>query len=36
MLDKHDRYFFLASVLVPVLLWWFFYGREKYSLKGQR
>jgi hypothetical protein len=36
MLDKNDRYFFLTSIIVPVILWWVFFGRAKYSLKGQR
>lgn len=36
MFDKHDRFFLLSTVLLPLILWWVFYGRSKYSLKGQR
>jgi hypothetical protein len=36
MLDNADKQFFVASVLVPLLLWWYFTGRKKYGAKGMR
>ena len=36
LLDSNDRYWLLATVIAPLLLWWFFIGSKKYSLKGQR
>ncbi len=35
MLDQHHRQFMIASIAIPLILWWFFTGRKKYSLKGQ-
>lgn len=36
MFDRKDRYFLLTTVVVPLILWWMFFGKDKYSLKGQR
>lgn len=33
-LDAHDKQFFIATILVPIVLWWIFTGRRKYSVKG--
>lgn len=33
-LDNSDKQFFLASILVPLIIWWIFTGRRKYSTKG--
>jgi hypothetical protein len=33
-LDNSDKQFFIASILIPILLWWIFTGRKKYSTKG--
>lgn len=35
-LDSDDKKFFIASVLVPLILWWVFTGRKKYGMKGMR
>lgn len=35
-MDKNDKYFLLATIIVPLVLWWMFFGHDKYSLKGQR
>lgn len=34
MLDTNDRYYFLATILVPLVLWWIYIGRRKYGVKG--
>ena len=36
MLDTEDKKFFLASILVPLIIWWYFTGRKKYGMKGMR
>lgn len=36
MLDRNDRFFMLSTIIIPLILWWLFYGRNKYSLKGQK
>lgn len=36
MLDTEDKKFFLASILVPLVIWWYFTGRKKYGMKGMR
>lgn len=33
-LDASDKQFIIASLVVPVVLWWFFTGRKKYGVKG--
>lgn len=33
-LDAQDKQFFIATILVPLVLWWIFTGRRKYSVKG--
>jgi hypothetical protein len=33
-IDDSDKYFFIASVFTPILVWWIFIGRKKYSVKG--
>jgi hypothetical protein len=35
-LDNQDKQFFIASIAIPILLWWVFTGRKKYSAKGMR
>lgn len=35
-LDNSDKQFFIASILVPLIIWWVFTGRKKYSAKGMR
>lgn len=34
-LDYDDRAFMVGSIVGPLLVWWLFYGRKKYSLKGK-
>ena len=34
-MDESDRYFFLASVITPLLVWYCYKGR-KYSLRGMK
>lgn len=33
-LDSSDKQFFIASIVVPIILWWLFTGRKKYGVKG--
>lgn len=33
-LDKGDRSFIVGSIVAPIVIWWFYYGREKYGTKG--
>jgi len=35
-LDGDDKKFFIASILIPIGIWWVFTGRKKYSAKGMR
>lgn len=35
-LDGEDKKFFIASIGVPILIWWIFTGRKKYGVKGMR
>ncbi len=36
MLDKSDKAFFVGSIVVPLVIWWYFYGRQKYGMKGMK
>lgn len=35
-LDRDDKAFFVGSLLAPIIVWWFFYGRKKYAMKGMK
>lgn len=35
-LDNEDLLYILASVVAPLLLWWFIRGEKRYSTKGMR
>lgn len=35
-MDKSDKQFFAASIVAPLLVWWYFNGRKKYSVKGMK
>jgi hypothetical protein len=35
-LDRNDKQFFIAAILVPIIMWWVFTGRQKYGTKGMR
>jgi hypothetical protein len=34
--DKDDSMFLILSVVVPLILWWFYTGKRKYSAKGMK
>jgi hypothetical protein len=34
--DNDDKKFFLASILIPLAVWWYFTGRKKYGTKGMK
>lgn len=31
-----DKYFFLGSIVFPIIAWWFFVGSKRYSSKGMK
>jgi len=33
-MDNSDKQFFVASIVLQLLIWWFFTGRKKYGAKG--
>lgn len=33
-IEKSDRAFMIGSIIAPLAIWWFYFGREKYSTKG--
>jgi hypothetical protein len=35
-MDKHDKQFFVGAILAPILVWWVYIGRKKYSAKGMK
>jgi len=35
-MDSSDKQFFIAGILAPVVAWWIFRGRKKYSVKGMK
>lgn len=35
-IDKGDRYMLLSSIVIPVLFWWYYVGRNRYGTKGMR
>jgi len=35
-MDTSDKQFFVAGILAPILAWWFFHGRKKYSTGGMK
>ncbi len=35
-MDNSDKQFMIASICVPLLLWWLFTGRKKYGTKGMK
>jgi hypothetical protein len=35
-LDYDDKAFIAGSILGPLFIWWLFYGRKKYGMKGMR
>jgi len=35
-MQDNDKYFFIGSILVPIITWWIFFGRKRYSVKGMK
>lgn len=35
-MDRSDQYMMLTSILIPLVVWWFLIGREKYSMRGMK
>lgn len=35
-LDKSDKQFMVATIIAPVVVWWYFSGRRKYGTKGMK
>ena len=35
-MDRSDKYLLISSVFAPLLFWWIYVGRHKYSTKGMR
>lgn len=35
-IDYDDKAWLVGSIVVPILVWWIFYGRKKYSAKGMK
>lgn len=31
-----DKHFFIASIAAPIIFWWVFVGRKRYSAKGMK
>jgi hypothetical protein len=35
-IEHSDRAFIVGSVIAPIFVWWFYYGRQKYGTKGMK
>jgi hypothetical protein len=35
-IESSDKQFFVVAVIAPIVAWWFFIGRKKYSVKGMK
>jgi len=35
-MDASDKHLLIGSVLAPLVFWWLFIGRKKYSTKGMK
>lgn len=35
-LAKEDKAFFAGTVIAPIVVWWLFYGRKRYAMKGMK
>jgi hypothetical protein len=33
-MDSGDKQFLVGTLIAPVIVWWLFQGRKKYSVKG--
>lgn len=36
MLDYDDKAFIVGSIVGPLIVWWLFYGKKKYGMKGMK
>lgn len=35
-MQDDDKKFFIASIMIPIIVWWYFTGRKRYSVKGMK
>lgn len=35
-MDDQDKFFILASIAAPLILWWLIRGQKRYGTKGMR
>lgn len=35
-LDRKDKQYLVGAVIAPLVVWWFFTARTKYSAKGMK
>jgi hypothetical protein len=35
-MDDSDKKFFVASIVVPIIIWWIMTGRKRYGVKGMK
>jgi hypothetical protein len=35
-MDKGDKQFFVNAIIIPMVVWWIWIGRKKYSAKGMK
>jgi hypothetical protein len=35
-MESDDKRFFVASIVIPIGVWWYFTGRKKYGTKGMK
>jgi hypothetical protein len=35
-MDKGDKQFLVGTIIAPIIVWWYFNGRKKYSVKGMK
>jgi hypothetical protein len=35
-MERADKQFFAATIVAPLIVWWFFTGRNRYGTKGMK
>lgn len=35
-MQSDDKKFFIASIAIPLIVWWVFTGSKRYSVKGMK
>lgn len=35
-MPRDDQMFLIGTIITPILVWWFFVGRNRYSAKGMK